>query len=148
MNREHKFRGRRKDIEWKYGYLTCIETRQLDGWEQKPAIRPFSELFISYGVDSESIGEFTGLKDAKGKEVFEGDIINHSLWGIAIVRFGKGANLGGGDSSSYFYGYYLEFNNKKDNYGNKEVSSGELLDPNEIEVIGNLYENPALIKEW
>lgn len=64
MKREIKFRGKRlNNGEWVYGdlrdtgYNTTITNR------------------MHYVVDPETVGQFTGLKDRSGKEIYEGDII-------------------------------------------------------------------------
>jgi len=101
----------------------------------------------SVSLDECELMQYTGRKDKNDKEIYEGDIVRHYLWGIAIVKFGEGTNIGGGDSSAYFYGYYLEIQNRRDTWGDNEVDSGCFRDTSEIEVIGNIYENPELLKE-
>lgn len=63
--REIKFRGKRKDNgEWVYGYLTC----------NIPLI--FNDKLGSYTVYESTVGQYTGLKDKNGKEIYEGDKIS------------------------------------------------------------------------
>lgn len=72
--REIKFRGKRLDNgEWIEGDLL----RMLDHWFIFP--NPAPEGIDKYAVDPATVGEFTGLKDKNGKEIYEGDVIRSPL---------------------------------------------------------------------
>ena len=72
--REIKFRGRPYNSkQWLYGSLIIEEDPNADNL--KYFIKPFNQL-VGKIVDPETIGQFTGLKDIDGKEIYEGDILN------------------------------------------------------------------------
>lgn len=84
-----------------------------------------------YGeIGSLFLTQFTGLLDANGKEIYEGDIVGFNGTTLSIEWDERKAlfttSTGIGDNSRY--------SNRPFRY------------PKNIEVIGNIYENPELLK--
>ena len=114
--REIKLRGKSLDNgEWVYGDLH-IRT-------------PFPHIHseIDYGkidIDPHTVGQFTGLHDKNGKEIYEGDIVRYDMGGECEVSYCIGGGFAGFDLSPAFHNEH------------------QLTD---VEVIGNIHDNPELL---
>lgn len=137
MKREIKFGGKSiYDVEWLYGSLIKIE-------EDRYAIIPdLNDIEIGnsigiYEVDPITIGQFTGLRDKNGIEIYEGDIIRWRRDGkLYLVKFYAGM----------FYASVEELN--KGVYGGIPLHALTVDEEDEYkcEVCGNIYDNPDLLK--
>lgn len=149
MNREILFRGKRVDNgEWVEGgyakhdgkvfIVTWIrynpDTRDWDianYYEDNPH---YNSLLIE--VVPETVCQYTGLADKSGRNIFEGDIVKTSQYG---VDDGKGHNFAGFDKFFvvFFEGSFcLENKWRRFNFRSSR----------ENEIIGNIYDNPELLE--
>lgn len=86
---------------------------------------------VQFYQDKLEIMQYTGLKDKNGKEIFEGDITTNG-----IVEYQT--NLSWDSGRSLHAGFYFATG------GDGNLSYHHGFD--ECKVIGNIYENPELIK--
>lgn len=144
--REILFRGKCCTTgEWVEGFLGIEE---LDDY----VIQQFSfdEYFASecidqYSVKLETVGRYTGLTDKNDKKIFEGDILKISFrkeFLKAVVKFGYYNHPDKILKSNL--GFYFDFVDSKSYRKDVGYWTGKTL--GEIEVIGNIHDNPELLK--
>jgi uncharacterized phage protein (TIGR01671 family) len=137
--REIKFRGRNYDGIWMYGYLMPTPKPQIHlGNKHCVCACPqkMSRVDVElYEVEESTIGQYTGLKDKNGKEIYEGDIVKENSGRVGYIGF-----------LQQEMGYIIVWRNSDSRLGHRHRGSGYDLD-NTIKVIGNIHDNPDLINE-
>lgn len=87
--RERKFWGKSKDNgEWIVGYyaykdLTDEHFIIVPTFDLHSTNRP--QYFTDHLVEGDTVFEFTGMRDIKGKDIYEGDIVQLTNKGNALV---------------------------------------------------------------
>ena len=144
MNREIKFRGFWKDIDgklhYKIGNLNIVNNKEHTGcYISNDYGSPFA-----YKVIPETIGQYTGLKDKNGKEIYEGDIVTGENY--PFIEDGKQNYVGivvfYVDCASFGYSYQCVRKDKRgiSNGISNEFEANEDLICENVEIIGNIYE--------
>lgn len=123
--RDIKFRGWNcKNKRWIYGYYFVNRGEHFISPDEvvNPLVR-----YDDFVVDKDSVGQYTGLKDSNGKEIYEGDIVTIDLW-TALVTWNE---------EFATFALQFDFENK---VGRRSLGEWE-----DTIVIGNIHENPELL---
>ena len=128
--REIKFRGKKKDSNtWAYGFLSFhyVEGKNKNGFILSGNSQIYdAENCKTHVVLTETIGQYTGLKDRDGKEIYEGDFLKDDDYNGLVIF------------SNYYLGFFVQFED--------DVELEPLYDMQIAKVIGNIHENPELNK--
>ena len=121
--REIKFRARGQVGRkiWYYGLLTSLGENVCHVKDEN--------IMHEYICDTDTLGQYTGVKDKKGKEIYEGDIVKAIVEGSLSEIICKVIYMNGAfcqDIGDPIY-YPIIWNNTS------------------TEVIGNIYNNPDLL---
>ncbi len=107
-------------LKWVAGRLWDISTNHPDA--------PMLHL---YGPGEQvELRQFTGLKDKNGREIYEGDILEDERGLLRIVQWNNGGYWEAAHRVTPFTGPLYEIDGVKI----------------KVEVIGNIYQNPDLLK--
>ena len=135
--REILFRGKRADNgEWVEGDV--LQTRYHSGHIEYQ-IMPQTPVSSAVPVLPETVGQYTGLTDRNGKRIFEGDICKFKRFND--VHIGKVVfNV----TTASFIMWYQPIVGA---YGEKATQKMLLSVCDNIEVVGNIHDNPELMEE-
>ena len=141
--REILFRGKDRTGKWRESSTVFIRGELALMLTEKPIKELVKDkkgelvdvIFNFCTLDKETVGQFTGLTDKNGKKIFEGDIIQGvitSRWNKSLIR--------------------CEIVYKGDCFLAIEKISNTLWEhkirfAKDIEVIGNIHDNPELLED-
>lgn len=135
MNREIEFRGL-NGTQWYYGDL---EYRRKDDVALIHTYKDDGSYNKQYLVDPYTVGEFTGLRDKNGVKIFEGDVVEVTSLRYGYEDFMKKMLCEIVYDSDLCCFDFLASDRKR-------CMCVTIVDA-EIEVVGNIHDNPELIKK-
>lgn len=136
MKREIKFRGKRHNGSWVYGDLCTPANRFISIRENRYTYNGISHE--EYEVYEDTIGQFTGLTDKKGREIYEGDVLrinNGDVICLLVVTWN--AEVGS---------WCLRFKEELKE-GTRPLGRWLCDRDYDIELTGNIYDNKELLEE-
>lgn len=129
--REIKFRGRRKNsTEWAYGAFLAIPRLCYYIYDVQP-----DGQATRYLVDEDTVGQFAGLLDSNGKEIYEGDILRFA----PPLRWEEDERRVGVVVFKY-YAFVVKYDDTFTGLFNLAANEAPYT------VIGNIHDNPSLLE--
>lgn len=135
--REILFRGKTPDGRWVYGDLVKDPCEIHGEKYTEYIIRGYGEFTVNGNeffelVTAKTVGQYTGLKDKTGEMIFEGDLIRTTNNGFNISK----QEMRG----------IVEYVNCVFVGNRKNMAQDISLRSSDLEIIGNIHDNPELLK--
>lgn len=137
------FRGKRVDNGgWTTGFPFIAgndSCKMICAMALHPEFVDEGDVYYSEGftVDPSTVGQYTGMTDKNGVKIFEGDIVNSNgtWWNAAGVAWHDSPIIEV-EWSNYLCGF--------EPFAYYGCDCGVFIRPNEVEIIGNIHDNPEL----
>ena len=125
-----KFRGKSIDgKEWLYGDLVSSADKK-----RFAILVNNKESYDECEVSPETVGQFTGLMDKNGAEIYEGDILKWSNGRSYVVKFWKGM-------------FYASIEECNDGFlRGFPLHALTDYEDRKCEIVGNIFDNSGLLK--
>lgn len=147
--REILFRGKRRNGEWVHGFLT-VDDSEIPNQFVIDYLIPHKSCYGQTEIDPETVGQFTGLTDKNGKKIFEGDILEFEDCGETGYEYKEGfyftnRAVVAWRHSAWEFGKFMYHDScvLEEMYSSREDFI-EIF--NHSEIIGNIHDNPELLK--
>ena len=127
MNREILFKAKRKDsgecVEGYYRRIPCMRMLEHYIMPRNPKNR-----MEQYAIDPDTICQYTGLTDKNGRKIWENDIVHcGTKLRVSWHHFKASWVL---SKKGWLYNHFF----------------GEAVEPEDVEVVGNVFDNPDLLE--
>ena len=129
--RDILFRGKRlNNGEWVYGFYCHVPRGRLDRDEHLiQTVKKSGKMGMLHRVDPSTVGQYTGLTDKNGEQIFEGDILTvDGEDGFFVLEFQE-------DTARFVM------------FGDSVVVDFDNFWSYEVEVVGNIHDNPEYLEE-
>lgn len=130
--REILFKAKRKDNgEWVEGYYRTdpdLNMHFICGWDYYLSEDGLERESFEYEIDPDTLCQFTGLTDKNGEKIWENDILECGMrLRVSWHHFKASWVL---SKKGWMYNHFF----------------GESVEPEDVEVIGNIFDNPELLE--
>ena len=137
--REILFRGKRiADGKWVEGELSrCVVVGETHIQRIEDNLST-----TTHRIGSETVCQYTGLTDKNGRKIFEGDIVKYHFGeDVAPIKFGSYQSCFDSQQTEHC-GFYVDWKTKR----NFRKDLGYWVHMVDAEIVGNIYDNPELLK--
>lgn len=130
--REILFKAKRKDNgEWVEGYYRAdpdLDTHYICGWNYYASENGLERELFEEEIDPNTICQYTGLTDKNGEKIWENDILDCGMkLRVSWHHFKASWVL---SKKGWMYNHFF----------------GESVEPEDVEVIGNIFDNADLLE--
>lgn len=138
--REILFKAKRMDNgEWVEGSCVNVSNKHFYIFTGKLDISNGYLDFEKYSINPETLCQYTGLTDKNGNKIWENDVCYYDDMDVCVARFGEYDN----NTGHKHVGFYTAWRKYKYMF---RSDIGFWVKERELEVIGNIFDNPELME--